>query len=148
MEISIRPYRNTDLNELILLMDELGYPLDRHDLQGNIEMIFKREGAILVAEKESQIIASICAITDVRLAEGVYGEIVSLIVSKDYRNMGVGRKLVAEAEKWLGKYVGKIRVRANTVRGDAHKFYERQGYTEIKSQKLFKKDLACKKNSS
>jgi len=71
------------------------------------------------------------------LAEGIYAEIVSLVVSEKERGNGIGAGLLREAEKWASQRVNKIRVRANVVRDDAHKFYSRQGYEHTKSQKVF-----------
>ena len=141
MNLIIRQYIERDLGKLKILMGELGYSLELNELIINIEAINKKGGSIFVAEAEAQLVGSICAIIDVRLAEGVYGEIVSLIVSEGYRGSGVGRKLVGEAEKWVSNHANKIRVRANEIRSDAHLFYKSQGYQEIKSQKVFKKLL-------
>jgi GNAT superfamily N-acetyltransferase len=78
---------------------------------------------------------------DARLAEGVYAEIVSLIVAQEARGKGIGKELLQEAESWAGKRVNKIRIRANEIRNSAHAFYKNQGYEEIKSQKIFIKKV-------
>ena len=74
---------------------------------------------------------------DVRLAEGIYAEIVSLIVSEKARGKGIGKALIKEAEKWATKRVDKIRVRANEIRQYAHAFYINQGFKYAKTQKVF-----------
>ncbi len=85
------------------------------------------------------VIGCVCVIIDTRLAEGVCAEIVSLVVDKSVRGKGVGKSLVIKAEEWAGKYIGKVRIRANETRKDAHLFYESLGYSYIKSQKIFSK---------
>lgn len=136
-----REFIKVDLKYVQSLMSELGYLISEEDLLTNITEIQQQGGTIFVAEANSQLIGCICAMIDARLAEGVYGEIVSLIVSEKYRGGGVGKCLVKTSEKWLRKRVQKIRVRANEVRTDAHSFYRRLGYEEVKNQKVFIKTL-------
>lgn len=98
-------------------------------------------GEVLVAELGGVVVGCINAIIDIRLAEGKSGEIVSLVVSEGHRGMGIGKALVKTAESWLSSRCDNIRVRANAIRRDAHEFYRSLGYQEIKSQKVFTKNV-------
>lgn len=118
-------------------MIELGYVVEKSELENNISEIEKRGGALFVAEVENLVIGCVCAVLDIRLAEGVYGEIVSLVVLEKYRGYGVGKRLVLTSEKWITTRANKIRVRANAVRDSAHAFYSSLGYQETKQQKIF-----------
>lgn len=119
-------------------MHELGYSVEAEDLKRNIEEILKRGGQIIIAEDdESGIVGTICVTIDARLAEGVYAEIVSLIVEDKVRGKGIGKELVKRAEDWAKEKVHKVRVRANEVRNDAHLFYESQGYNQVKTQRIY-----------
>jgi ribosomal protein S18 acetylase RimI-like enzyme len=137
MNTQYRGYQESDLDFVQELMLELGYSIDCHELRGNIQDIIRRGGIIIVAEREREVIGSVCAVLDVRLAEGMYAEIVSLVVSGNHRRKGIGKSLIKEAENWAKKHVKKIRVRANTTRRPAHLFYESLGYQETKEQKVF-----------
>ena len=141
MKIRYREYEINDLTALKGLMLELGYSVEQSELKTNINEILKRDGAVLIAEENSEIIGSVCVLIDVRLAEGISAEIVSLVVSEKSRRKGVGKALVKEAEKWASNRVKKIRVRANEIRVSAHAFYQNQGYDYIKSQKIFIKKM-------
>jgi ribosomal protein S18 acetylase RimI-like enzyme len=123
------------------LMLELGYSVDLQQLNININEIYKKGGEIIIAEKNGKTIGSVCVLIDARLAEGVYAEIVSLIVSENVRGQGIGKELVKEAEVWASKSVNKIRVRANEVRSSDKAFYKNQGYKELKTQKIFIKEV-------
>jgi GNAT superfamily N-acetyltransferase len=68
------------------------------------------------------------------LAEGMFGEILSLVVSKDHRGSGIGTCLIKNAESWLKPQATKLRIRANSIRLKAHKFYKSLVYIEIKTQ--------------
>lgn len=139
MKYLCREYQQYDLAKLQNLMLELGYSVDFAALGENISEIYKKGGEIFIAEIDGDVVGSVCVLIDARLAEGVYAEIVSLIVSENKRGKGVGKELVKEAENWAKKHVNKIRVRANEVRSLAHTFYKNQGYEEIKTQKVFVK---------
>jgi len=137
MNIQYREYQDCDLDIFQKLMIELGYSIELSELERNIQEIKRRGGIVIVAERKSEVIGSVCAIIDVRLAEGLYVEIVSLVVSEKHRRKSIGKSLIKEAAIWAKNYVNKIRVRANTVRTSAHSFYESQGFEETKQQKIF-----------
>ncbi|MCP4340400.1 MAG: GNAT family N-acetyltransferase [Desulfobulbaceae bacterium] len=128
-----------DNDSLISLMSELGYVHDQQSISVNIKEVQLRGGGIFVADVNGKIAGCVCAILDARLAAGLCGEIVSLVVASEYRGSGIGKGLVAYAERWLGTKVDKIRIRANVIRAEAQGFYQSQGYQEEKIQKLFTK---------
>ena len=136
-----REYDKTDSKSIKSLMYELGYSVTETELIDNIQEIQNRGGTVFVAEVNSRVVGSICFVIDARLAEGVCGELVSLIVSEKFRGTGVGKGLVEIGEKWIGKRAAKIRVRANEIRSDAHSFYKQLGYKETKTQKIFIKNV-------
>lgn len=141
MDVVYRQYEDADAVGVQQLLQELGYSLSILELCDNLKAIEEQGGTVIVAVRGERVIGSVCAIIDVRLAEGICGEIVSLAVSESCRRHGIGNILVQNAEAWLSARTGKIRVRANVVRDGAHAFYRRQGYREIKEQKIFVKQL-------
>ncbi len=124
-----------------MLIEQLGYPVKRDELSKNIVAIQRTGGEILIAEVDNEPVGSICVLMDARLAEGIYAEIVSLVVAKKVRGKGIGKALIHEAEIWASNRVDKVRVRANAKRSGAHAFYVKQGYEETKTQKIFIKKL-------
>ena len=118
-------------------MHELGYPLNEEELLFNIDIINQRNGIILVAELGGNVVGCLSAVINVSLAEGMFGEIVSLVVLNRYRRLGIGKCLMIKAENWLKPQVEKIRIRANSIRLEAHKFYKSLDYKEVKTQKSF-----------
>jgi N-acetylglutamate synthase-like GNAT family acetyltransferase len=137
--IHIRKYKQADVEEVKYLMNELGYSVKIMELSTNISAIRENGGEVLVADDGKNVIGCVCVLIDARLAEGVYAEIVSLVVSEKQRGKGIGKILIKNAEKWAGNKVDKIRVRANIVRSGAHLFYKSLSYKEIKTQKIFMK---------
>ena len=141
MTIEIRQFEPNEFKILQQLMHELGYPLGEKELIINLNLVQQRGGIILVAEVDGNIAGCISAVINAGLAEGLYGEIISLVVFKDYRGLGVGKQLVLKAEDWLKSSVKKIRIRANSIRLEAHGFYKSLGYQEIKTQISFIKTV-------
>lgn len=141
MPTNYRKYNEADLETLQQLMLELGYSVEQTELRNNIEAILHGGGEILVAEENNVLVGSVCILMDARLAEGIYAEIVSLIVSGQARGKGIGTALVRAAEGWASQRVNKIRIRANETRTSAHAFYLDRGYEKIKTQKIFIKNL-------
>ena len=122
-------------------MSELGYVVETNELKDNVEEIQNKGGEVIICEADGKVIGSACVLIDARLAEGIYAEIVSLVVAEKERAKGIGARLLEEAEIWASQRVNKIRVRANVIRDEAHKFYISKGYEHTKSQKVFIKRI-------
>ena len=65
-----------------------------------------------------------------------------LVVDREYRKQGIGRRLLVRAEEWAAQHgCSVVRLTSNVKRIDAHAFYERVGYTNLKTQYSFAKSL-------
>lgn len=136
--IKLRYASKKDVPGIVQLLEELGYKSDVELIYDRLSKINKRNGQVIVAISESQeVLGCVHAFIDLRLAEGETGEIVSLVVRNDARGQGIGKKLLSEAKDWItANGCVNVRIRANTVREQAHQFYQHQGFNEIKSQKV------------
>ena len=134
-------YRNAskkDIGQLLALMHELGYEMDSADLLNRIEQIKTEGSKLVVAENNGEVVGVVHALVNIRLAEGKVGEIVSLVVKSNSRGKGGGKMLVTHAKEYLfASGCTSLRVRANVIREDAHKFYKAMGFRELKTQKVF-----------
>lgn len=139
--MKIRQVDEDDIEAVQRLMHELGYPLKEEELRCNIHVIHKRGGVVWIAEVEGAVAGCLTAVINAGLAEGMYGEVVSLVVSREMRGSGIGRRLIEHAEDWLKPQVKKVRIRANAIRLEAHGFYTAMGYLEIKKQISFLKSI-------
>ena len=71
-----------------------------------------------------------------------YAQLLALVVDEANRGAGLGARLVAAGEAWARvQGCTTLTVRSNVIRTRTHVFYERLGYTRIKSQHTFKKAL-------
>jgi GNAT superfamily N-acetyltransferase len=58
------------------------------------------------------------------------------------RGQGVGRRLCVEVEEWARSLsVPLVRARSQIKREDAHRFYLRDGYRQVKTSLVFEKPV-------
>lgn len=129
-----RQFEESDTQSVSALMAQLGYNHSTENLLANVRAVRRSGGQVFVVEVGGMVCGCISAIIDARLAEGVKGEIVSLVINESSRGLGLGSGLVAAAEKWLSPQTTEIRVRANATREEAHLFYHKRGYCLVKQQ--------------
>jgi GNAT superfamily N-acetyltransferase len=126
------------------LATQLGYPSNEAEVGGRFEVLKNCGDAhLLVAEKVNDaIVGWIHMQVTQSLESGARAEIWGLVVSESARGSGIGRRLVEAGEQWaLSSGLDVVVVRSNTIRVDAHGFYEHIGYRLIKTQKAFRKEL-------
>lgn len=142
--ITVRNIKTDDVSDVADLMKQLGYNVNRDNLSKIIKLILQNDDstAIVAVNDLGKVVGCLQILITARLAEGNYGEIVSLVVDQKERRKGIGKKLVDESIEWLkGKGYSKIRVRCNIIRNEAHRFYENLEFKERKTQKIFEKDI-------
>jgi GNAT superfamily N-acetyltransferase len=139
--ILIREIAPTDAEAAAQLSAELGYPTEIEEMKERINRLKSaRDGVVYVACMSGAVIGWIDVLIVHHLASGAYAEIGGLIVSSKHRSGGIGRKLLAQAEKWVAdRGIGKIVVRSRITREAAHRFYLREGYSMTKTSAVFSK---------
>ena len=143
-DFTIRRARVADRGTLAALSNQLGYPMTSEEAAARLGEISEHpDHALFVAELEGRLAAWI-QVSLPRIFESPrQAEIAGLVVDEGSRNRGLGRALLAEAELWArAKGCSALRVRSNVVRERAHGFYRREGFGEIKTQRVFEKPLS------
>ena len=141
--IVCKEFEEKYVEQVSSLLSQLGYNVNVDELPNRIKSIRENnKGTVLLAIEEEKVVGCIHIMIVSRLAEGTCGEVVSLVVDESMRGKGIGKFLLEESIKWL-KERGqtKVRIRCNSIREEAHKFYSHLGYTEKKSQKVFEKNI-------
>jgi len=141
--LKIRRARESDCVRLAELSGELGYPTPVAEMRKRFTLIKPPSAhAVFVAEVGKNVIGWIHVSITPLLEVPRRAEVNGLIVGELHRSSGAGAKLLGAAEAWArSKRCTGMSVRSNVVRDRAHAFYERQGYTHIKTQKAFRKSL-------
>jgi len=89
-------------------------------------------GTVLVAERDGEVIGvcQLIVFRHLQASGGLCAEIESVHVHPDHRGSGVGTALLREAvarARALGCY--RVQLTSNARREDAHRFYERLGFS-------------------
>ncbi len=142
--LCVRQIAITDAEAAARLSAELGYPVSPEEMQKRIrEVANLAEHAVYVACVANVVAGWIDVGIVHHLQAEAYGEIGGLVVSSEYRSLGIGRKLVARAEEWArSRGVKRMIVRSRIAREAAHRFYLREGYERTKTSAVFSKALA------
>lgn len=127
----IRNARLTDAPVLAALMCELGYETTNAEMRQRLKSIL-RDARLrtFVAEIDNQVWGMIGTLTHASPEHNdPSGKIIALVVSTKKRRSGVGRALIAAAEKDLAqRRVARVTLTTRFTRKEAHRFYEALGY--------------------
>lgn len=145
MAFELRAAEPTDAAEISRLSAQLGYPASVEAFEDRLrKLLVSPLHALFVAEAGDGGLAGFIAVERRLIIEyGERAEIAALVVDAHIRRGGVGRALVAEAERWAaGLGLHDLVVRSNAVRVESHPFYEGLGYERTKTQHVYRKVVA------
>jgi RimJ/RimL family protein N-acetyltransferase len=122
-----------DADRIAALLTQLGYPHDRHQASAQLlAWAAEPQGEVLVAESGGAA-AGFAAVHRVAYFErpGAFARIIALGVDAEHRRTGLGRRLVAAAERWAAAQ-GCVAVEVTSLRSRevAHRFYASVGYED------------------
>lgn len=129
--VRIRDARPGDAEAISHLVTELGYPADPAEITPRLEALHRNGHAVAyVAEVDSSVVGLATAHVWVGIhATRPVGWLTSLVVSSESHNMGVGKALVAAAEKWLrSQGAERMNLTSALRRREAHEFYKHIGF--------------------
>lgn len=143
MEAFLKEIEIEDAEIITSLIEQLGYEVTKAETIERIKNIISNEDHFAcTAILENKIVGWIHVFVSVHLESNPFVEIGGLIVDENFRGQGIGKKLIEEVERWMvSKNFYKLRVRTNVKRKDTHRFYLNQGFSLIKEQKIFDKQI-------
>jgi GNAT superfamily N-acetyltransferase len=128
--VRIRVATDADVPAMASLLAHLGYPADAAELPERLRRMRAAGDDAFVAELNDTPVglATVHARAVLHVARPV-AQLTALVVPPEMRGRGVGRALVAEAERW-GRERGADRLVVTTAlhRAEAPLFYERLGF--------------------
>jgi GNAT superfamily N-acetyltransferase len=141
---TVRPATADDAPALAGLCMQLGYPSTAGQVADRLAGILPRpDHAVFLAEIEGQAAGWIHVYVCRMLEVEPFLEVGGIVVDGTRRGLGVGRALMAEGERWSRERgVLEVRLRSNVLREEAHRFYESQDYTNVKTSFTFYKRLS------
>jgi GNAT superfamily N-acetyltransferase len=139
MPLTLRLLQSTDADALVALLPDLGYGATADQLVRRLDGLRAwPDQEAFVAEIDG-IVVGLCQVQGVRLlvSDG-YAEIQALVVSAARQGEGLGKQLVAHACAWaFARGYGRVRLRSNVAREEAHAFYEHLGFEKAKASYAF-----------
>ena len=127
----IRDAELNDAPELAVLMCELGYETKRTEMETRLKLILSNPAyKTFVATMDGCVCGMIGTVTFPSYEHNdAGGRILALVTSIGARRRGIGRALIAAAEKdFAQKGIGRVALDTRLTREDAHRFYESLGY--------------------
>ena len=128
---TIRDAKLTDAPALAALICELGYETTPAEMSRRLQSIlYDGRYRTLLAEVDGKVCGMIGTLTYPSYEhDDPSGRILALVTLTNARRRGIGRALIASAEKdFVQKAVTRVSLDARFTREDAHKFYESLGY--------------------
>ncbi len=147
-QVLIRKAEIKDAERIAILADQLGYIVTSQQAQERIDKIQNNYSHVLYVAtldglNHGKVIGWIHAYIEDTIVTETAIFVVSLIVDQDYRYRGIGHLLIKQIENWAAKSdIKDILIGSNIKRKEAHLFYEKIGYTNIKQSLTFYKSLA------
>lgn len=142
VRVTVREALDADAARIAALAHQLGYAVSEAHARSTLALRAE-EYEIFVAVVPR---AGVVGWTAVRISQTLTSErraqIEGLVVEDEYRGSGIGAALLARAERWAAERgCAALRLFSNVIRERAHGFYERHGYSVVKTEHLFQKQL-------
>jgi GNAT superfamily N-acetyltransferase len=143
----IRSARPEDAEQIARLAGALGYPTAAPAMRARLMDLTAGSAhwvAVACAPGSEAALGWLHVARCITLETGEFAEILGLVVDAGARRGGVGRALVAAAERWAREQrLPRITVRSNAARVESHPFYAALGYQRPKTQHVYTKPLAA-----
>lgn len=138
----IRPIAPEDAAAVSVLTSQLGYERTAVETAEWIRTLPSRAPAqaAFVACRSDEVTGWIEVSIVHSLQAPPFALIGGLVIKDGFRGMKIGQRLCQHAEAWAWENgMAMVRVTSRSTRLDAHRFYERDGYSVVKTSLVFKK---------
>jgi GNAT superfamily N-acetyltransferase len=142
-EVTVRALRPGDAETVAELSNSLGYPANADEVRSRMEALEGSNDRIaLAAILQDSVVGWIEAAIERHLQSDPVVVIGGLIVRDEMRGKRIGKQLCQAVEQWAAHIgIARVRVRSQQKRAEAHRFYLRDGYTQVKISAVFEKNV-------
>jgi GNAT superfamily N-acetyltransferase len=143
MKVTLRDARLQDAEAISRLTGHLGYDVSSSDVAARLTRLMPHlDHRFFIADVDGRAVGWLHVSAAEYLETGAFAVINGLVVDRAARSSGIGKLLLERAEAWaIERGLPAIRLWSTTSRDRAHRFYERHGYVNIKTQFAFIKSL-------
>ena len=141
--VTTRAARTSDADAIQRLTAQLGYDVEPSQLRARLSSLIARPDHLFIVACDGEpAVGWLHATVAEYIETGPFVVVGGLVVDSRRRGEGIGRLLLDEAEAWARQRgCSIVRLWSSVARAGAHRFYERAGYTNIKTQYSFVKCL-------
>jgi GNAT superfamily N-acetyltransferase len=142
--VNIRIACLEDATKIAILCQKLGYSVQKIEIEQRLKQLQKdNHHGIFVAAQTNEVVGWVHVCQCDLLIMPRHAIVLGLIVDENYRRSGIGKKLMQSIESWAKeRECEAILLRSNIIRKEAHIFYEKIGYHNIKQSLVFQKSLS------
>ena len=130
--VLFRKAEKDDFDNLIPLLDELGYQISKSDFETQANLYIDSDDCeLLVAQTKEGILSGFIAghLFPLIHQPGNVGRIMALIVGEKFLSQGIGSSLLESLESWFRENnCERFEVNSGDHREVAHEFYQSKGY--------------------
>ena len=130
-DFTIRDAEIADAAALAALMCELGYKTTESEMRIRLERIAADERyRTFVALYDGKVCGMVGTVVSLSYEHNDFGgRILALVILREMRRRGIGRTLIATAERdFIRRGISRIALNTRLTREDAHNFYQSLGY--------------------
>jgi GNAT superfamily N-acetyltransferase len=141
--VIVRSLELRDADAVAILSAQLGYPCTAAEMRQKIQsMTDSSDRAVFVATLDGAVVGWADAALERHLQAPDTVVLGGLVVDENQRGLGIGKLLCQAVEQWaISLGIALVRVRSQIKREDAHRFYLREGYEQVKISAVFEKKL-------
>ena len=142
-DVPIRLAQPNDAEQMARLCTQLGYPATEGQIQQRLaHLLVENDHALYVAQRPGgPLLGWVHVYRCLLVHTDPEAQIGGLVVDEAVRRSGAGHRLMQAAEQWAREHkCWAMYLRSNSIRKEAHRFYERIGY-EIVTSSVFRKRL-------
>jgi GNAT superfamily N-acetyltransferase len=132
-----------DIPDCLKLLAQLGYPLSVEEARRRADAVFSTpDHALLVAAAEGRIVGLLHVFARPAIENPREAVVQAIVVDQAFRRAGIGRTLMAEAERWGNEHgCHSVVLSSNIARAPAHAFYAALGYRVAATSLVLRKGL-------
>lgn len=138
MNSLVRPMIRNDLPLVGAMSDQLGYTVETDELSERFDVLSTLKNHALFVCDDDGIKGWIHLEVVFDLIEEKKVEVKALVIDENSRSKGHGSELLKTAREWAKTYgVSTIYLSCNILRERAHAFYQREGFSKVKTSHFF-----------